>query len=226
MLLKERARRVLAIGAHPDDIEIGAGGFIHRLVKQHKAEVFFLVLTEGMQGPVREFAYKGTIRRAEAFKAAKILGVPKQNVTVLKFPDCSLHEHEHALIREIESRLNVKHDEVPFDTIISHAGEDTHADHRAVFEATLSAARGFHGDMLHYQAPSTKPNGFRPTFFARIDEKSIRLKNQAIQTHISQRDKAFMQETRTFGMAANWALFHRQPVGTYLEAFEVYKSFF
>ena len=226
MLLIESYPRVLAIGAHPDDIEIGTGGFIHRLTSKYRAHVHFLVLTEGVQGPVREHAYRGSTRRTEAFKAAKLLKVAREDVSVLRFPDCQLHEHEHEIIREIEAKLYGENGRSNFDIILSHAGEDTHADHRATYEATLSAARSFQGAVLHYQAPSTKPNGFRPTFFVRLDKRAIERKNRAIQAHISQRDKAFMQESRTFGMANNWALFHRQPAGTYLEAFEVYKSFF
>ena len=50
MLLIKQHSRVLAIGAHPDDIEIGAGGFICRLVKEFDAAVTFFRILELAHG--------------------------------------------------------------------------------------------------------------------------------------------------------------------------------
>lgn len=224
MLIPERAARVLAIGAHPDDIEIGAGGFIHRLTHRCQATVHFLVLTEGMQGLIQRASINSQSRRKEAEKAAGLLGAG--HVEVLSYPDCQLHEKGHELIREIERRLYGEKGDPKYDVVLSHAGEDTHADHRTVHESTLSAVRDFHGSVLLYQSPSVKPIGFRPTFFARLDEDDIVQKDLSIQAHVSQRGRSYTRVSRTRGLADNWSLFLRQPEETYLEAFEVYKSFF
>src|SRR5205807_5653820 len=98
-----------------------------------------------------------------------------------------------------------------FDIVLSHAGEDSHADHRAAHEATLSAVRDFHGSVLLYQSPSTKPNGFHPTFFVELDPDAVARKDAAIQAHVSQRDKAYMRSPRRRGMAGTWAIFLRLP---------------
>jgi LmbE family N-acetylglucosaminyl deacetylase len=222
MLRIRQSSRVLAIGAHPDDIELGAGGFIHRLIREHQADVHFLILTAGVQsrGPDR---YEASSRAQEAIEAAATLGVNWQNVKVIQFPDCNSHAFGHEIIGKIEEQLAVRDQSARFDLVLSHAGEDTHADHRAVHESTLSAVRDFHGVVLLYQSPSTKPNGFRPTVFVDLDEEAVRQKGLALEKHVSQRDKPFMQMSRMRNIAESWSLFLRRPSGTYVEAFEVYK---
>jgi LmbE family N-acetylglucosaminyl deacetylase len=226
MLLSKESPRVLAIGAHPDDIELGAGGFVYRLKSKCEAAVTFLVLTAGVQHITPGDAYEPSTRREESIRAAGILGIPQGKVEVLEFPDCKLHDFGHEIIREIERQLYGQNRSPSFDIVLTHAGEDTHADHRVVHESTLSAVRDFHGTVLCYQAPSTKPNGFHPTFFVRLDKDEICQKDLAIQAHVSQREKEMMRIPRTIGMASNWGVFLRLPTGTYLEAFEVYKSYF
>jgi LmbE family N-acetylglucosaminyl deacetylase len=226
MLIPERAPRVLAIGAHPDDIELGAGGFVHRLMHKCQATVHFLILTEGLQGLAQSGSAASTLRRKEAHDAAELLGVSQECVELLSYPDCQLHEKGHEIIREIEKRLYGDGGAPRYDAVLTHSGEDTHADHRAAHESTLSAVRYFYGAVLLYQAPSVKPNSFHPTFFVKLDEKDVKQKDLAVMAHVSQRDRDYTRASRTLGMTDNWAIFLRLPNGTYLEAFEVYKSFF
>jgi len=226
MVLNKKNPKVLAIGAHPDDIEIGAGGFISLLANRHKGHVEFLVLTKGVQKEAQDFISDSSRRASEAKDAAKNLGIPAENITVLDFIDCKLHEFGHEIIRQIETILYDSDGNSKFDIVLTHAAEDTHEDHRVTLEATLSAVRHFHGTVLCYQSPTTKPNGFRPTFFVELDSDAIAKKTLALQAHNSQRFKPFMQAHKTLGLAVNWAQFHRLPEDTYLEAFEIYKSFF
>lgn len=223
MVIPVGSPHVLAIGSHPDDIEIGCGGFVRRLITEFGAVVRFLVLTEGRHS--KEGMYEGSTRRKEAIDAAVALGVKPEHVEVLRFMDCGLHECGHEMIGEIERRIYHPDYHQPLDIVLTHAAEDTHADHREVHEASISALRDFNGTVLLYQAPSTKPNLFRPTFFVNLTEQYIKEKNAALQMHESQKHKPFMKLARTVGLASSWALFHRS-TAQYCEAFEVYKSFY
>lgn len=224
MLVPVDSPHVLAIGAHPDDIEIGAGGLVYRLIQEHNAVMHFLILTEGIQHPNEGEYFEPSVRRKEAVLAAQHLGVPGKNVEVLSFPDCGLHEHGHQLIRTIEAFVHNEKRAKPFDIILTHAGADTHADHRETHEATISALRNYMGTVLLYQSPSTKPNSFHPTLFVNLPEEAIRQKDRSLQAHVSQKYKGFMNITRTVGLATSWALFHHLE-GRYCEAFEIYKWF-
>jgi LmbE family N-acetylglucosaminyl deacetylase len=215
---------VLAIGAHPDDIEIGAGGLIYRLIQEHNAVVNFLILTEGIQHPKEGEFYEPSLRRKESVLAAQHLGVSSKNITVLEFPDCGLHEVGHQLIRTIEGHVHDIKRSRPYDIILTHCGDDTHADHRETHEASISALRNYWGTVLLYQSPSTKPNSFHPTLFVNLTEEAIRQKDRALQAHASQQNKEFMKIARTVGLATSWALFHHL-TEKYCEAFEIYKWF-
>ncbi len=222
MLLNVSSPSVLAIGAHPDDIELGAGGLIYRLIEERKAFVKYLILTPGLKGTPREKSYSPESRRAEAKGAAAVLKVAEENVTVWDYEDCGMHTAGHKLIQDIELCVHEYSD--GWDLILTHSGEDTHADHREAHEATISALRYYYGTVLLYQSPSTKPNGFHPNFFVSLDEEAIHHKFTALHKHDSQRSRKYMKIEHVKAMAARWSFFHRAP-SSYFEAFEVYKSF-
>lgn len=223
-MLAWNSPRVLAIGAHPDDIEIGAGGFISRLITEATARVTFLVLTPGLRVWRTDAPYRTVDRRREAEEAGKILGV--ETVCVLDLHDCELHNRGHEIIREIE-RLLYDNDRRPkFDLVVSHSGADTHTDHVQVNLSTMAAIRYFQGTLLLYQAPSTIPNAFKPNYFVSLTEECLDMKISAIAAHRSQSEKGreFMEPDRIRDMVESWSLFHRLPRQG-LEAFELYKSF-
>ena len=217
---------VLAIGAHPDDIELGAGGFICRLVENCKAIVHFAVMTYGVQQRYEGEKYKTDKRSQEAIKAGKILlNTPKESIMnhfhFAGYEDCKLHTLDHELIRYIEGLIV----SLKPDIILTHAPNDLHADHRNVHHATLSATRDFHGTILFYYAPSTEPDSFRPSFFVKLNEQEFDKKTLSLAEHVSQRDKEFMTSRTVERISEAWAAFHRLKENTKLEAFELHKAF-
>ncbi len=214
---------MLAIGAHPDDIELGCGGFLRRLIVEFSAMVKFVVVTPGVRHWRHGREFSEQIRVQETIEAAGALGIPKHAVDVLSFQDCALHLHLHEIIEQLELQIGCDPNAPAYDLILTHAREDTHADHSTVHEATISAARWFYGTVLLYQSVSTQPNGFHPNYFVSLDDEAIRAKQSALSCHVSQREKKFMEWARRQGMAKTWALFLRRP-DEFFEAFEVFKS--
>ena len=216
-------KTILAIGAHPDDIELGCGGFINRLRNEQKCSIHFAVMTPGMsmQNPTGETPD----RYAESRKAAEaLLGLNPGDVDCFVHPgnfvDRELELASRGMIGFIENLLESLEPSV----ILTHARPDLHADHRQVHEATLSAARSFAGSILFYQAPSTIPNEFKPNYFVVLGPDSLSAKQTAIAAHVSQRSKDFISYDRIAGMARSWALFHRAKFEN-LEAFELYQTY-
>ena len=105
MLFTNGQLSVLAIGAHPDDIELGAGGLLYRLLRKRAARVHFLILSAGLQHWNHGSTFERETRVQEAVEAAGTLGVAAADVEVLGFPDCQLHLHLHALIEQIERKV-------------------------------------------------------------------------------------------------------------------------
>jgi len=216
--------KVLALGAHPDDVEIGAGGYLSRLRRELDAEINFGIMTYGLP-------YVNNSQEKRAKEAIEAVGIllgydnetdTNQRVRFAYQKDCELHMHIHELIRIIEQWI----EEIDPDLILTHAGCDLHDDHKQVFNATISAARDYHGDILIYQAPSTIPNEFSPNFFVEVMDEDFNRKVDAINKHSSQIGKRFMKQGYSDSISQAWSTFHRFPPKNKLEAFKVYQSFF
>lgn len=83
--MKKEQKRVLAVGTHPDDIEIGCGGTV-ALLAQRGFEIAHVILTSGEAGSDRTAPWEaGPMREKEALEAAKLLGAA--NVEFLRYPD-------------------------------------------------------------------------------------------------------------------------------------------
>jgi LmbE family N-acetylglucosaminyl deacetylase len=134
-ILEEKGGRVLLFGAHPDDIEVGAGGLAARL-SDEGAEVTFAVVS---------IPNHTDQRRAEAQAAAELIDA---NLFVLyeekpcRVEDIAMHE----LVRRFDQIVG----DVRPDLVITHSANDLHWDHGLVNRATVSALRRTPCDLLAY----------------------------------------------------------------------------
>ncbi|MBI4743352.1 MAG: PIG-L family deacetylase [Actinobacteria bacterium] len=132
--------KIIAIGAHPDDIEFMCGGTLAYYAKNN-ASIYNLVLSNG------ELCHNAKVRCGEAEKAAKVLGVKK--VCFGKLEDGKIL-HNIETIRLIEDFIK----EIEPDLIFTHTPQDRHQDHRNAGRATISAARN-HCNILFCEAFSS-----------------------------------------------------------------------
>ncbi len=181
---------VLAIGAHPDDVEIGCGGIIlrHRARGDHVA---VLTVSGGEQG--------GTAadRVREAHHAAEILGAQLFLGALL---DSAVSEG-----RETISLIETTIREVQPTVIYTHTLQDGHQDHRSVHRATVVACRAV-ASLYCYQAPSSSID-FRPTKFVEVGEFMDR-KVEAIGAYQSQIVKRpYLRESLLRATAEYWGRF-------------------
>lgn len=197
-------RTVLAIGAHPDDVEIGCGG---RLA-QHVAagdHVVILTLTAGEAAGIPD------ARTREAQTAAALLGA---ELRLADLRDTSLPSGAET-IGAIEPIVR----ELRPDLVYTHSQHDTHQDHRAAFQATLVAARNV-PTLMCYQSPSAT-TAFVPTHFADISDV-LETKLSAIERYESQVSKcAYLEPELLRATARYWGRFSRN---RYVEPFEVVRS--
>jgi LmbE family N-acetylglucosaminyl deacetylase len=160
---------VLAVGAHPDDIELGCAGTL-ALHKAHGDKVYLLVLTKGeASGDIR-------VREDECQKAAKMLGVDRLFFGGLE--DTDVRDG-----RETIDALEKIIYEVKPDIVYAPTCKDTHQDHRNTGHATLSAARRCKM-ILQYEGASTQRD-FTPQVFVDI-KNTFDLKRKVIRVFGSQ----------------------------------------
>lgn len=168
---------ILAIGAHPDDIEFGCGGTLIKYAAK-EAGIELLVLTDGARGG------RAGVRRTEQRRAAAILGA--RRVHWGGFRDTMLPSVRR-LIDCMERTIST----LQPDFIFVNFPEDTHQDHRQVARAAVSATR-YSRNVLFYEGPTTV--NFTPTVFIDVAEELDR-KIEALRTHRSQVNRTRIEAT-------------------------------
>lgn len=159
---------ILAIGAHPDDIEFGCGG---TLLKYAKAghNIYLLVLTCGGVGGDPQ------IRQQEGCKAKDFIAA--KQIFWGGFNDTELVDNRQ-LIMSIESVIS----QVKPDIVFMNYNDDVHQDHRAAACAGVSATRHIK-EVLFYEVPTTQ--NFPPDIFVDISNV-LSEKKQLLELHASQ----------------------------------------
>jgi LmbE family N-acetylglucosaminyl deacetylase/tetratricopeptide (TPR) repeat protein len=195
----------LAIGAHPDDIELGCSGFLMK-AREGSAKVYGLTLTKGERG----INGKGR-RELEQTKAAQSMGY--DGFWILDFPDTQVRDH----LDEVKNIIEQKIKEIDANVVLTHTPIDIHSDHQAVFEATKEAARNVR-EFLSYEDVST-PNEFVPNFYVDISDY-IKDKIRLIAFHRTQEHKFYMDPEAIKGRAAHRGL---QSGVYFAEAFKAHK---
>jgi LmbE family N-acetylglucosaminyl deacetylase len=180
--------KVLAIGSHPDDIEIGCGGALLK----HRAEgdeVHTIVLTSGGRGGENHDNQLTATRCAEAKAGADILGV---TIECWDYNDGEIPETVD-LINRIESVVK----EYAPDRVYIPYGNDTHQDHRVTSNVAKSACRKVK-QILEYEEPSSY-NSFNATYWIDITP-FIDKKLEAIRAHVSQGHKEILKAKSIEGL--------------------------
>jgi LmbE family N-acetylglucosaminyl deacetylase len=163
----------LAVGAHPDDVEIGAAGLIAKLTDEGH-DVYILILTDEEAD--------GTRRREEAQRSAKELGIPDDRLLFAAFRDGYLRADRDSVTRI--RRITVAAGINP-DLVIVHSRSDSHNDH---VEANTLARSSFRGCVFLYYSIylSSEDTSFRPHVFIDISGDRAALKERALAAHRSQ----------------------------------------
>lgn len=131
----DHVRRALAFGAHPDDVEVGAGGLVAKLVDAGAAVTMV----------VASVPNQAAVRRAEATAAARHLGAK----LVLPAGDGESRVEDvamHALVGRFERDVAAADPEL----VIVHGAADSHWDHSLVHRAVLAALRRSRCDILAF----------------------------------------------------------------------------
>lgn len=198
--------KVLAIGAHPDDIELGCGGMLIRAARAGH-QVYMCTVTRGAaSGDPNE-------RTQELFKSAKFVGA--KDVMIGDFQDTKLSVNNE-LINFLESYI----EKIDPHIIMTHFHGDIHHDHRAVSIATQEAAR-FGSNVLAYEIPLTR--NFDPKVYFDISDV-IDDKIELIRIYWSQRSKLYVKANAIKSLAEFRALQSRLNTSiSYVEAFDTLK---
>lgn len=197
---------VLCLGAHSDDIEIGCGGTLLRLLAARPDVVVHWVVF-GAAGERAEEAR----RSAEGWLAGARVG----QVAVHGFRDSYFPAH-YGPVKEAMEALRAS---VRPDVIFTHHGDDLHQDHRVVAELTACAFRDHL--ILEYEIPKYDGDLSRPNLYVPLTEEVCQGKiDRLMGCFASQRSKDWFTPETFWGLLRMRGVECRAP---YAEAFHARK---
>ncbi|MDO9549079.1 MAG: PIG-L deacetylase family protein [Candidatus Marinimicrobia bacterium] len=200
---------ILAIGAHPDDIEIGCGGTLAKYAS-YGHNIFMFIATDGNAGGI------GKIRKKEQVNAAKILNV--KDIFWGGYIDTEMEVHKEAIMK-VEDIIN----KTQPDSIFINYSDDTHQDHRHIAAITNSATR-YIRNVLLYETPTTQ--NFQPNVFVDIGRQFLDIKMESLKAHESQIDKTNIMGVSILELAQSAAHFRGvQARVAFAEAFQSLRLF-
>jgi len=196
--------KVLFLGAHSDDIEIGCGGTVLRLIRENpKIEMTWVV-----------FSALGE-RGEEAHKSAQefLKDVRNKQILVHEFKD-GYFPHRGAEIKDIFEQL--KHD-LASDIIFTHYRHDLHQDHRVVNELTWNTWRDHF--ILEYEIPKYDGDLGSPNFFVHLDKELCDRKTDALMRYFQTQGNKHWFTPETFQAILRIRGVECKSTGGYAEAF-------
>jgi LmbE family N-acetylglucosaminyl deacetylase len=201
---RNSAFKILCLGAHSDDIEIGCGGTILRLISEYPQLCVYWVVFGSDQ-----------IRAEEALKSANALLAPVAEKTVIikGFRD-SFFPYVGS---EIKEYFEAFRSEYSPDVIFTHYRDDRHQDHRLISDLTWNTFRDHF--ILEYEIPKYDGDLGSPNFFFHLNEQICQRKVQHLLSYFkTQTDRSWFTEDTFLALLRLRGVEARSPV-KYAEAF-------
>lgn len=202
-------RRILCLGAHSDDIEIGCGGTILKLLEQFQdIEVHWVV-----------FSATGH-RQEEALASANsfLRKAHKKNIIVQEFRE-RFFPYIGMEIKEFFDQLSR---DISPDLVLTHYRHDLHQDHRLISELTWNAFRNHM--ILEYEIPKYDGDLGNPNFFVHLDQALYQQKVSYLTQHFqTQFNKQWFDE-ETFSSILRLRGIESNAPDKYAEAFYCRKA--
>ena len=175
-------KRIFFIGAHPDDIEIGAGALIANL--KEKSEVFCITLSDNQKNPRLINVVK------EHKDSMRILGIDENHDYLREFETRRFKQVRQDILEYLFS-LNTKFKP---DLVFVHTDADLHQDHSVVTEESLRAFRGislFGFDVIR------SSHGFFPDLLIEVNEEDVKKKITALEAYKTYAEKYYFSPELT-----------------------------
>jgi len=180
--MKLYGKKIIFIGAHPDDIELGCGAFIANIFQ--KADVHCVTISDNQNNPLLANLVD------EHYQSMATLGVPKEKITLGNFVT---RQFKHDRQEILEFLLNLRKELSP-QMVFVHSESDLHQDHQVVTQESLRAFRGislFGFDVIR------SSHGFFPDFLMEVDAFDLEKKIAALAAYKTYKDKYYFSPELT-----------------------------
>lgn len=201
--MKFFGKKVLFLGAHPDDIELGCGALLHHIAK--KTDVLCVTLSDNQKNPDLKKV------KDEHIRSMKVLGVPEEKIV---FGPFSTRVFPNSRQDILEYFLKLRKDFQP-DLIFTHSKQDVHQDHNTMTDEALRAFRGI--TVLGFDVVRSS-HGFFPHFLAEVTEEDVNAKIKALAEYETYRDRYYFNAELTRSIMVRHGALAEKP---FAEGFDI-----
>lgn len=180
-----RPLRLLCIGAHADDVEIGAGGTVRRLLAEHETDVTWAVASAG----------GGRADEARASAAEWLDGAATAHIVIGGFRD-GYFPVQRAEIKDWFETLAPSESNAAPDLVLTHRRDDAHQDHRTLAELTTETFRG--PTVAAYEIPKWDGDLGRPNAYVTLSDADAAFKVDALGRHFPSQHSKPWYDADTF----------------------------
>jgi N-acetylglucosamine malate deacetylase 1 len=175
-------KRVLFLGAHPDDIELGCGALVHQIAPQ--TEILCVTLSDNQKNPDLKKV------KNEHLQSMKVLGVQEEKIMLGPFSTRVFPDSRQDIL---EYFLKLRKDFKP-DLIFTHSKQDVHQDHNTMTDEALRAFRGI--TVLGFDVVRSS-YGFFPSFLVEVSEEDVNKKIEALSEYETYKDRYYFNSELT-----------------------------
>ena len=196
-------KRVLFLGAHPDDIELGCGALLHHIAKH--TDVLCVTLSDNQKNPDLQNVKK------EHLESMSVLGIPKEKIVLGPFITRVFHDSRQEIL---EYFLKLRREFHP-DLIFVHSKQDVHQDHLTMTDEALRAFRGI--TVLGFDVVRSS-YGFFPHFLVEVTEEDVQKKIEALSKYETYRDRYYFNSDLTRSIMVRHGALAERP---FAEGFDI-----
>lgn len=196
-------KKVCFIGAHPDDIELGAGALIAQIVDQ--TDIRCVTLSDNQKNPELHHLVE------EHYASMSALGVPKEKVILGQF---ETRRFPHFRQEILEYMIQLNKDFKP-DIVFVHTRADIHQDHGTVTEEALRAFRGT--TVLGFDVIRSS-YGFFPNFLIEVTEAEVEKKINALNQYTTYASRYYFNADLTRATLVRYGAIAERP---FAEGFDI-----
>lgn len=196
-------KRVLFLGAHPDDIEIGCGALVHQIVK--KTDILCVTLSDNQKNPDLKKV------KSEHYRSMEVLGVPEEKILIGPFSTRVFPDSRQDIL---EYFLKLRKDFQP-DLIFTHSRQDVHQDHNTMTDEALRAFRGI--TVLGFDVVRSS-YGFFPHFLVEVTEEDVNKKVEALSQYETYKDRYYFNSELTRSIMVRHGALAERP---FAEGFDI-----
>jgi LmbE family N-acetylglucosaminyl deacetylase len=196
-------KRVLFLGAHPDDIELGCGALLHHIVNH--TDVLCVTLSDNQKNPDLQNV------KAEHYESMAVLGVPEEKIILGPFTTRVFPDSRQDIL---EYFLKLRREFAP-DLIFVHSKHDVHQDHLTMTDEALRAFRGI--TVLGFDVVRSS-YGFFPDFLVEVGEADVNKKIEALSKYETYRDRYYFNSELTRSIMVRHGALAERP---FAEGFDI-----